>query len=229
MSYYNIYRWYNLQNFCKVVDCHDFTRAEAAQCNPASPRGVVLKAQGDFNSSWCSKEITGSERYNYSPFLLRISTSTVRKMGRWSWRQSDQWGIQKKIVALQNTSTVRSTGTALVSITNSRTLQAPIHDLVSSSNGSTGNYLSSTKSTSPFIEPIPPFTSVPSLKTWSSSHIFCIGPGGALSCAWLVSLCCQDLCNPIFFWILEKRLPRFKSRKAPHQHWMCCVSDEQDL
>jgi len=80
----------------------------------ASPRGVVLKAQGDFNSSWCSKEITGSERYNYSPFLLRISTSTVRKMGRWSWRQSDQWGIPKKIVALQNTSTVRSTGIALV-------------------------------------------------------------------------------------------------------------------
>ena len=34
----------NLQNFCTVVDCNDFTRAEAAQCNAASPRGVVLKA-----------------------------------------------------------------------------------------------------------------------------------------------------------------------------------------
>jgi len=51
-----------LQNFFKVVDCNDFTKAEAAQYNAAWERGVVLKAQGDFNSSWCSKEI--NDRYN---------------------------------------------------------------------------------------------------------------------------------------------------------------------
>lgn len=76
------------------------------------------------------------------------------------------------------------------------------------SNGLTGNYLFKFhKSMSPYIPPIfrllrsfmykylapqpdlfpSPLTSVSSLK--SSSHTFCIGPGGALNCTWLVSLC----------------------------------------